>query len=158
MKLMPTFRNSNEDYEEFKKFVNCDDLLKGIDNEELDDDEAYQLGHNLWLEVLNTADTKEEAIMSFVEYLELIKCRAKGFTYKLAEDMSGEEKKLVGVIWMTATMRRNFELFGGYICLDMMKRGLNTLLWPYCAVVMYDEHMKICIGCEGICHKQVGML
>ena len=88
--------------------------------------------------------------MSFIEYLELIKCRAKGFTYKLAEDTSGDGKKLIGVVWMTATMRRNFELFGGYISLDMMKRGLNTLLWPYCAVTMYDEHMKICVACEGI--------
>ena len=149
MKCLPILRKSN-DYEDFKSVVNCDDLLKGVDNEELDDDEAYQLAHTLWLEVLNTTDTKEEAIMSFIEYLELIKCRAKGFTYKLAEDTSGKEKKLVGVVWMTATMRRNFELFGGYISLDMMKRGINTLLWPYCAVVMYDEHKQICVACEGI--------
>ncbi len=151
MKLLPTLRKSNFDYEEFKKVVNCDDLLNGIDNEELDDDDAYQLAHTVWLDLLSTTDTKEEAIFSFIEYLNLIKCRAKGFTYKLAEevDTSGK-KKLVGVVWMTATMRRNFELFGGYISLDMMKRGLNTLLWPYCAVTMYDEHMKICVACEGI--------
>jgi len=62
----------------------------------------------------------------------------------------GKKKKLLGVVWMTATMRRNFELFGGYICLDMMKRKLNTLLWPYTAVTMYDENMKICLACEGI--------
>lgn len=154
MKLLPTLRNSDFEYEEFKKVVNCDDLLKGIDNEELDDDEAYELAQTAWLDVVNTTDSKEEDIFSFIQFLELIKCRAKGFTYKLAEEVDtsrgGGEKKLVGVLWMTATMRRNFELFGGYISLDMMKRGLNTLLWPYCAVVMYDEHMKICVGCEGI--------
>ena len=151
MKLLPTLRKSNFDYEEFKKVVNCNDLLNGIDDEELDDDDAYQLAHTVWLDLLSTTNTKEEAIFSFIEYLNLIKCRAKGFTYKLAEevDTSGE-KKLVGVLWMTATMRRNFELFGGYISLDMMKRGLNTLLWPYCAVTMYDEHMEICVACEGI--------
>ena len=156
MKLMPTFRKSNQDYETFKEVVNASDMLQGIDNEELTDDEAYQLGYDLWLELVNTTNTKEEAMMSFIEYLELIKARAKGFTYKLAEtsedaNISGNNnKKLLGVMWMTATMRRNFELFGGYICLDMMKRGLNTLLWPYVAVTMYDENMKLCLAAEGI--------
>lgn len=158
MKLMPIFRKSNNDYEAFKEVVNASDMLQGIDNEELNDDEAYQLGQSLWLELVNTTDTKEEAMMSFIEYLELIKSRARGFTYKLAEDTSEQKKKLLGVIWMTATMRRNFELFGGYICLDMMKRGLNTLLWPYVAVTMYDENMKLCLACEGIlCGERVDM-
>jgi hypothetical protein len=98
--------------------------------------------------------------------LELIKSRAQGFTYKLAEtvdntiDDSGEDhkKKLRGVVWMTATMRRNWELFGDYICLDMMKRGLNTLLWPYVAVTLYDETGGLCLACEGIvCGERIDM-
>eukprot|EP00956_Cyclotella_meneghiniana_P040909 scaffold208956_cov35-Cyclotella_meneghiniana.AAC.1 len=32
----------------------------------------------------------------------------------------------------------------------MMKRGINTILWPYVAVSMYNELRKICVGCEGI--------
>jgi hypothetical protein len=56
-------------------------------------------------------------------------------------------KKLLGVVWQTATMRCKFELFGDLIGLDMMKRGINTLLWPYFSVVMYN---KVCIACEGI--------
>ena len=91
----------------------------------------------------------------------MIKARAKGFTYKLAEEEASEnndKKKLLGVLWMTATMRKNFELFGGYMCLDMMKRGLNTLLWPYIAVTMYDENMKLCLAAEGIlCGERVDM-
>ena len=51
---------------------------------------------------------------------------------------------------MTATMRRNFELFGSFISLDMMKRGLNKMLFPYTAVTMLDESTKLCIACEGI--------
>jgi len=47
-------------------------------------------------------------------------------------------------------MRRNFELFGDFIGMDMMKRGINTLLWPYFLVTMYNEMSKICIACEGI--------
>ena len=51
---------------------------------------------------------------------------------------------------MTATTRRNFGLFGDYISFDMMKRGINTLLFPYTAVSMEDEMNHLCIGCEGI--------
>ena len=43
MKLLPTYRNSNGDYEEFKKVVNTRDLLHGIDNVsgDISDDQAY---------------------------------------------------------------------------------------------------------------------
>ena len=40
----------------------------------------------------------------------------------------------------------------------MMKYGLNTLLWPYVAVSMYDKDKKLCIACEGIlCGEKVDM-
>ena len=40
----------------------------------------------------------------------------------------------------------------------MMKRGVNTQLWPYVAVSMYDEDMKLWIACEGIlCGEKVDM-
>jgi hypothetical protein len=55
-------------------------------------------------------------------------------------------------------MRKNFELFGGYICLDMMKRGINKLLWPYTAVAMYDEDRRVCLACEGfLCGERFDM-
>ena len=31
-----------------------------------------------------------------------------------------------------------------------MKRGLNTLLWPYIAVTMMNELQQICVACEAI--------
>jgi len=159
IKLLPSFQKTNGDYEEFKKVANSNDMLSGIDNTpSLDDDEAYQLAQSLWLEVSNTSVDRDEAIFSFIEYLELIKSRAKGFTYKLARDSSDKKKKLLGVVWQTATMRRNFELYGSYLSLDMMKRGINTLLWPYSAVAMYDDNMNICIACEGIlCGERLDM-
>ena len=46
-------------------------------------------------------------------------------------------------------MRRNFELFEDFIGVDIMKRGINTLFWPYCSVAMYDKMKKVCIECEG---------
>ena len=98
-----------------------------------------------------------------IDYLELIKSRAKGFVYRLASEAilvpgMSNRRKLLGVLWQTATMRRNFELFGGYLCLDMMMRGLNTLAWPYVAAAMYDDDDKLVIGCEGIlCGERVDM-
>jgi hypothetical protein len=40
----------------------------------------------------------------------------------------------------------------------MMKCGINTLLWPYTAVVMHDETNHICVTCEGIvCGERLDM-
>ena len=47
---------------------------------------------------------------------------AKGFSYKLAlsveagdgDSAQGGKKELLGSLWMTATMRRNLELFGSF--------------------------------------------
>jgi len=47
-------------------------------------------------------------------------------------------------------MRRNFELFGGYISLDTIKRAINKWLWPYMSISMYNEHNKMCLGGEAI--------
>ena len=55
-------------------------------------------------------------------------------------------------------MRRNFELNGDYISLDMMKRSLNKLLWPYTAVTIHNDTNHICIGLEGlVCGERFDM-
>lgn len=43
-----------------------------------------------------------------------------------------------------------FELLGYVIGLNMMKNGIDTSLWPYFSIAMYDEMKKVCIGCENI--------
>ncbi|KAL7532442.1 hypothetical protein ACHAWF_004135 [Thalassiosira exigua] len=85
------------------------------------------------LEIEETKTNIEESILSFVEDLKLIKSRAKGFVCKLVTDkfnknVATKKKKLLGVLWQTATMQRNFELFGDHIGLDVMKKGLLSLL------------------------------
>ena len=151
MRCLKIYRDTNGDYQQFKQFVNDSEFLSGIDSEvSLGDDEAYELATSLWAEVTNDVE-KDEVIFSFIDYLQLISYRAKGFVYKLAYDESTiGQKKVVGVIWQTATMRRDFELFGDFISLDMMKRGINKLLWPYVGVAMYDEMRKLCVACEGV--------
>ena len=74
MRLMPTYSKTNADYEEFKKVVNANDMLDGIENDvTLDDDEAYELAQSLWLEVTSTVSNKEDEIFSSIDYLEPIK-------------------------------------------------------------------------------------
>ena len=46
-------------------------------------------------------------------------------------------------------MRRNYELFGDYVCFDMMKRNITTLGWPYTAIALYDENRQLCVCTEG---------
>jgi len=80
MRLMPMFRKTNKDYEEFKRVANANDMLKGIENiSSIDDDEAYELAQILWLETAASTNDGEDQIFSFVEYLETIKERCKGF-------------------------------------------------------------------------------
>ena len=93
MRLMPTYIKSNTGYEEFKRVVNANDMLDGIENDvSLDDDEAYELAQLLWLEVTSTVSNKEDAIFSFIDYLEIIKSRANGFVFNMAKDKSGQKK------------------------------------------------------------------
>ncbi|KAL7547361.1 hypothetical protein ACHAWF_011956 [Thalassiosira exigua] len=156
MRLLPIYRDSNGDYGSFKELVNSSDLLGGIDdNPHVDDDEAHELSQQLWLEVESSSTDREQSILSFIEYLKLIQSHAKGFVYELATDsrpasQKNSKKRLLSVLRQTATMRRNFELFGSYIGLDMMKKGMSSLLWTYVAVAMYDESNRVCLGCDGM--------
>jgi len=70
----------------------------------------------------------------------MIASKAKGFVYEVARDGSGA---VVGAVWQTATMRDNFERFGDYICLDVMKREHNHLHWPYIAMSLRNELEKV---------------
>jgi hypothetical protein len=69
--------------------------------------------------------------------------------------LSGK-KKLLGVVWQTATMSCIFQLFGDLIGIDMdmMKHGINTLLFSYFSVAMNNENRKGYIACEGILHGE----
>ena len=65
------------------------------------------------------------------------------------DSITNSKKELLGICWMTATMRRNYELYGDYLCFDMMMRVITTLAWPYTSVALHDEHHKICLALEG---------
>ena len=48
MRLLPTYRKSNGEYNQFKSVVNANIMLRGIDNEvDINDDEVYDLAQAL---------------------------------------------------------------------------------------------------------------
>ena len=55
-----------------------------------------------------------------------------------------------GVVWQTTMMWYNFERFGSCECLDVMKRGINKLLWPCTAIGMRNGMDQAYVSGEGI--------
>ena len=88
------YKTTHGNYTAFQEVANSNDLLEGIDNAPtMDDDKSYELAQSLWLEVMSTMNDSEDMISSFIDYLELIKSRTKGFVYRLAsleDDVAGE--------------------------------------------------------------------
>ena len=58
------------------------DFLHGIDNQaDVNDNEAYELAQSFWNEVSSNNKSENEAIFSFIEFLQLIKSHAKEFSF-----------------------------------------------------------------------------
>ena len=133
MKLIPVLR-ANSEYEQFKEAANDSELLTGIDNElDIDDDMAHQLAKPTWLDLLQETGDDSGSIVTFIQDLDLVQADSKRSVYESARD---NNNNVYGVVWQTATMRANFERFGGYVSLDMTKRAINKWLLPYMSVDM----------------------
>lgn len=82
--MLPNFKQANCDCEHFKAIVNSSDLPYGIENEvSLNDDEAYEFVQSLWLEIISTTEKNKDRLFTFIEYLDLMKSKAKRFSYWL---------------------------------------------------------------------------
>ena len=135
-RLMPVFNQSKE-FKTFEDQLNSDSIfLKKVESDfYLEQDESTQMIHEIFDSMFNNDNertnvndiTDSEYVWKFQDYLDLISIQARGFQYRLA---IGDNEQVNGAIWMTASMRSNMERFGSYICLDTMKRKLNTLGWP----------------------------
>ena len=148
-RLIPKL-SSDVNFEKFKEIVSHSDIPPSIKYDVTlnNEDEACAVAKSIWDEILNNTDTGDsESIALFQTYLHMLSLQAKGFSYQLSYDNEG---RVTGAVWMTATMRSNFERFGSYIALDAMKRGLNTLLWPYLAITMLNELKQVCVACEAV--------
>ena len=150
VRLLPRMENCH-DYKSFQEIMNTP--IRGpndlhADNTTVTPDEACKVYGSVWKEIMNDHNQdKNDTLVCFTEFMKLMKLKDKEFAYQILADTEGE---VTGCLWMTSTMRMNFEKFGGFICVDAMKRDLNTLLWPYVAITMHNEMGSICVGCEGI--------
>lgn len=143
--MLPSMANI-QSFNDFQSLCNTSNIAPGLDNTPLSDDDVAVISREIWEEIMSN-EPDEDAIVTFKEYMDLLKKSNKGFRYELFHDSNG---KCTGCVWQTTTMRDNFERFGGFIALDAMKRELNSLLWPYMAISMYNELGMICLGCEAI--------
>lgn len=151
-RILPKLHEDTQ-FADFQKEMSVSGLPMGL-NETFDynDDEAIASANDIWKEILNQNLSGYEALVSFEQYLKLMS-QKKGFSYELFYDSNDY---ITGAVWMTATMRTNFERFGHYICLDVMKRGINKLLWPYLAMTFYNKLQQICVGCEALMMAERG--
>ena len=75
---LPVLKKTNGNFQEFQKIAKSSGLLSGIDNTvELDDDEAYELDKQYWLEINDSIGGDMDAIFFFVNYLQLITLHVK---------------------------------------------------------------------------------
>ena len=71
----------------------------------------------------------------------------KGFTFNITHDLNN---KVTGIVWMTSYMRDNFERFGNYLSIDVMKSSIsNSSEFCYIAPVVLNEIGRINVVCEG---------
>ena len=89
----------------------------------------------------------KEDILSFVEFMGLMKKTNTGFEFTILQDSSG---KHTGCMQQTSMRRDNFERFDHRIIHDALNREINVLLWNCTGVALINELVKLCMGCEAI--------
>lgn len=151
IRLLPAM-DENTDYQDFLAVNNLP--ITGInelnaDNMNCSEDEVCKVHLSTWRELISGDSYNEDVLTNLEEYMELLTLKDKDFVYEILRDQDGQGE-ITGCLWMTSTMRMNFELYGGYVSVDAMKRDINTLLWPYMAVSMWNDLNEVCVGCEGI--------
>ena len=153
-RLLPHFQECSN-FNDFEKLLDNRESFQQFELNTINEDEATFAVTSLWKDYVDAMKfdndlENEEAHLkteNFHLFLQLISQKVKGFTYQLATD---SQNKCNGVIWMTASMRSNYERFGSYISLDCMKRELNKSIWPYFAISMINDVNKVCVGCEAL--------
>ena len=124
-----------DDFVTFEAKFKSSNLEVGIEDMSSYDDNIAEIGQEMWKDLMNEK-SGDDTFCTFYEYMQLISQNNQGFQYQFLQNNVGT---ITGCVWQTAVMRDNFEQFGGYICIDAMKRHINTLDWPYISVVMNNE-------------------
>ena len=104
-------------------------------------DQALQASDNIFRGILNHCHGNNK-VLNFLYQLSM---HDKGFTYKI---FFNSNNQISGFMWMTSSMRSNFERFGSFLCIDAMKRAFNIYLWPYIAPTVVTEFNNVMVVCE----------
>ncbi|MEO0628778.1 MAG: hypothetical protein AAFY91_17415, partial [Bacteroidota bacterium] len=83
-----------------------------------------------------------------IEFLETLKQKDDSFDFRVAHNKSSHAP--VGLIWQTGHMRAALEDFSQVIFLDVMKKKVNKLSWPYLGPCGIDSEKKVCVFAEAI--------
>ena len=112
-KLLPTIEQ-NPEYEHVRQCVNDKDIVNGLDDElDVNDALAQNLSTRLWLNTPSKNDHNDKgSVQTLTAYMDLLASSAGGFSYYIAMYDDG---KATGLVWMTGTMRDNFERDGQHI-------------------------------------------
>ena len=94
-RLMKLFENNSE-YKQFEQFSNNATIAAGLDEDKITDDEALAIANDVFVEFINKDMSIDGSMVSFVEYLQMISVRAKGFVYDVAKDSYGD---INGAVW-----------------------------------------------------------
>ena len=102
VKLKPFSPSRDDTYEDFKAKFGKNTLSNSIEEIDVTDDgDACQVVAQQWISLINEED--DDCLISFSTYME----NTKDFSYKIFRNNSGS---INGYIWMTVTMRSNFEI------------------------------------------------
>lgn len=110
----------------------------------LDDDPITRVNFREMLRKLMQEDSDQWAV---TRLLQNTASTLKGFDYRVRRDNMGAP---TGIVWMTATMRRNAVLHGEVLFLDAQKRQMNDSGWPYKAAVIKNSEFKPRVAAESL--------
>ena len=73
-------------------------------------------------------------------YMAKLKSVDPNFKYRVYRSNDGSP---TGYVYQTSQMRKDFELYGNFVSVDMMMRQMNNLKWPYFGPVVLDGNNQV---------------
>ena len=122
---------------------------KRTPNAVLDYSEFYAdpIMKNNYTEILRKVMQESGETWDALKYLEDVAAKTSGFVFRVRRNPEGRP---IGILWMTATMRRNAAMYGDVLFLDAQKRQMNASGWPYIALVVRTSEFKVGLAAESI--------
>jgi hypothetical protein len=105
--------------------------------------DAFRLFNELILEALED----ENEIAHIEDYLNRLAECDSSFKWRRATDYKGHP---TGYMWQTGVHRKDVELYGSTLFVDILGRPLNNKGWPLLTIAMLSGEKKVCVACEAI--------